>query len=294
MAQIYTSKLHSLQPSLLLLDFGTPVVRDAGCPPDFNFRSEQPPVLAQIAFTAGWTAISSLIGYYKALYGPHMLLHLNLAYFLPSLPPLILQSVWDAKLDGKYGIAKAATVRLCLGMWTLLLSMCTFLSDVLMSYVHLCTLSAGLGGSAVICAIYPFYEASRTILLLLVSLLGLCNSIAFSTSYQIVTHFGTSNSVALTTGKGVQLGLVPESLQCFCILHGIAVVGTVDARECTMRHSMSCKHLECLHRPHSRCDQQVLWRVGLLLSWQRQHYAWAQDPHTLSSCCYFSWLQLLH
>ncbi|DBB16535.1 TPA: hypothetical protein ACH3X3_014799 [Trebouxia sp. C0006] len=128
--------------------------------------------LTSIAFTAGWTAISSLIGYYKALYGPHMLLHLNLAYFLPSLPTLILQSVWDAKLDGKYGIAKAATVRLCLG----------------------------LGGSALICAIYPFYEASRTILLVLVSLLGLCNSIAFSTSYQTVTHFGTSNSVALTTG----------------------------------------------------------------------------------------------
>ncbi|DBA76842.1 TPA: hypothetical protein ACH3X2_008857 [Trebouxia sp. C0005] len=235
-------------------------------PASFTLYSPACFFLTSIAFTAGWTAISSLIGYYKALYGPHMLLHLNLAYFLPSLPPLILQSVWDAKLDGKYGIAKAATVRLCLGV----------------------------GGSAVICAIYPFYEASRTILLLLVSLLGLCNSIAFSTSYQIVTHFGTSNSVALTTGKGVQLGLVPESLQCFCILHGIAVVGTVDARECTMRHSMSCKHLECLHRSHSRCDQQVLWRVGLLLSWQRQHYAWAQDPHTLSSCCYFSWLQLLH
>ena len=140
----------------------------------------------------------------------------------------MLQSVWDARLDGKYGIAKAATVRLCLGMWTLLPS--TFLSDVLVSCLHLYTLFAGLGGSALICAIYPFYEASRTILLVLVSLLGLCNSIAFSTSYQIVTHFGTSNSVALTTGKGVQLGLIPESLECFCMLHGIATVGTVNAR----------------------------------------------------------------
>ncbi|KAL0033491.1 hypothetical protein WJX77_011956 [Trebouxia sp. C0004] len=128
--------------------------------------------LTSIAFTAGWTAISSLIGYYKALYGPHMLLHMNLAYFLPSLSTLMLQSVWDARVDGKYGIAKAATVRLCLG----------------------------LGGSALVCAIYPFYETSRTVLLVLVSLLGLCNSVAFSTSYQIVTHFGTSNSVALTTG----------------------------------------------------------------------------------------------
>ncbi len=118
MAQIYTSMPHAGQPSLLLLDFGMCVIRDAGCPPESTLVLTQPPVLSQIAFTAGWTAISSLIGYYKALYGPHMLLHLNLAYFLPSLPTLILQSVWDARLDGKYGIAKAATVRLCLGMWT--------------------------------------------------------------------------------------------------------------------------------------------------------------------------------
>lgn len=108
--------------------------------------------------------------------------------------------------------------------------MCTFLSNTGVSCLHLYTLSSGLGGSALICAIYPFYEASRTILLVLVSLLGLCNSIAFSTSYQIVTHFGTSNSVALTTGKGAQLGLMPESLECFCMLHGIAAVGIVDGR----------------------------------------------------------------
>ncbi|DBA82036.1 TPA: hypothetical protein ACH3X1_007732 [Trebouxia sp. C0004] len=175
--------------------------------------------LTSIAFTAGWTAISSLIGYYKALYGPHMLLHMNLAYFLPSLSTLMLQSVWDARVDGKYGIAKAATVRLCLG----------------------------LGGSALVCAIYPFYETSRTVLLVLVSLLGLCNSVAFSTSYQIVTHFGTSNSVALTTGKQVQLGasLMPESLEWFCMLHGIAAVGIVDPRNALR---VTASHAS-LHRP---------------------------------------------
>lgn len=44
-----------------------------------------------------------------------MLLHLNLAYFLPSLPTLLLQSVWDARLDSRYGTAKAATFRLGIG-----------------------------------------------------------------------------------------------------------------------------------------------------------------------------------
>lgn len=70
---------------------------------------------AQVAFTAGWTAVSSLIGYYKATYGPHMLLHLNLAYFLPSLPTMLLQSVCDPKVDSRFGKTKPAAVRLCIG-----------------------------------------------------------------------------------------------------------------------------------------------------------------------------------
>ena len=52
-----------------------------------------------------------------------------------------------------------------------------------------------------ICLAYPFYDRERMVLLSLVAFLGLCNSIAFSTAYQIVTHFHTDNSVSLTTGK---------------------------------------------------------------------------------------------
>lgn len=65
---------------------------------------------------------------------------------------------------------------------------------------HATCQTAGLGGSAAVCAVYPFHENSKTVLLMLVGLLGTLNSIAFSTSYQIVTHFAISNSVALTTG----------------------------------------------------------------------------------------------
>ena len=71
---------------------------------------------AQVAFTAGWSAVSSLIGYYKALYGPHMLLHLNLAYFLPSLPVMLLQSLCDSTIDRRFGRATPAAVRLCIGI----------------------------------------------------------------------------------------------------------------------------------------------------------------------------------
>ena len=126
-----------------------------------------------------------------------MLLHLNLAYFLPSLPTLLLQSVWDARLDSRFGIAKAATVRLCLGMQIYLF--CVAKLGIL-SASDFCVAVTGLGGSTVVCALYPFFETSRTVLLVLVALLGLCNSVAFSTSYQVVTHFATGSSVALTTG----------------------------------------------------------------------------------------------
>ena len=60
---------------------------------------------------------------------------------------------------------------------------------------------SGLGGSAAISLTYPFYDNERIVLLTLVALLGLCNSIAFSTAYQVVTHFQTESSVALTTGR---------------------------------------------------------------------------------------------
>lgn len=171
------------------------------CTSVYLFQLLQCTATSQIAFTAGWTAISSLIGYYKSLYGPHMLLHLNLAYFLPSLPTLLLQSVWDAKFDSKFGIAKAATVRLCLGKRVL---SCSFFLSCSRNVLCLPLASgchAGLGGSTLICIVYPFCESSRNVLLVLVSLLGLCNSVAFSTSYQIVTHFSTNNSVSLTTGE---------------------------------------------------------------------------------------------
>lgn len=151
--------------------------------------------LLQVAFTAGWTAISSLIGYYKSLYGPHMLLLLNLAYFLPTLPTLLLQSVWDARVDSKFGIAKAAAVRLCLGESSYADPTRVKTTQALTpNFCRTWWLHTG-------CIIYPFCESRKNVLLVLVSVLGLCNSVAFSTSYQIVTHFSTINSVALTTGE---------------------------------------------------------------------------------------------
>ena len=56
-----------------------------------------------MAYTVAWMLISSLLGWYKDLYGPQILLLMNLAYFLPSIPLLVASSLLDAWLEDKYG-----------------------------------------------------------------------------------------------------------------------------------------------------------------------------------------------
>lgn len=62
-----------------------------------------PCFVLQLAFTMVWMTIISQLGYYKILYGPQVLLQMNIAYFLPSIPLLGLSSQFDEKLDQKFG-----------------------------------------------------------------------------------------------------------------------------------------------------------------------------------------------
>lgn len=73
------------------------------------------PSRMQVAYTIGWTAISSMLAFYKQLYGPQILLQLNTAYFLPSIPILLIQTQCDAQINRSLGIATATAVRLFVG-----------------------------------------------------------------------------------------------------------------------------------------------------------------------------------
>ena len=86
--------------SEVLLDFGT-----ACMPPNSTAAAycNQTNLLVQLAFTMAWMTIISQLGYYKILYGPQVLLQMNIAYFLPSIPLLGLSSQYDEKLDQKFG-----------------------------------------------------------------------------------------------------------------------------------------------------------------------------------------------
>lgn len=40
--------------------------------------------LVSVAYTSVWIAVSSQLDYFKSLYGPEILLQLNIAYYLPT------------------------------------------------------------------------------------------------------------------------------------------------------------------------------------------------------------------
>lgn len=63
-----------------------------------------------------WLAVSSELGYYRELYGPQVLLLLNIAYYAPSIPLLILSSFFDEALEEKLGLARTILVRLVVGL----------------------------------------------------------------------------------------------------------------------------------------------------------------------------------
>ncbi len=56
-----------------------------------------------MAYTVGWMTFSSLLAYYKQLYGPQVLLAMNIAYFLPSIPLLLVSGLYDEWLAQKFG-----------------------------------------------------------------------------------------------------------------------------------------------------------------------------------------------
>lgn len=51
--------------------------------------------------------LSSLLNDYSALYGPSSLLLMNIAYFLPSIPLLLVSSFADEWLNQRFGAPRA-------------------------------------------------------------------------------------------------------------------------------------------------------------------------------------------
>ena len=60
---------------------------------------------------------------------------------------------------------------------------------------------AGLGGAGLLSALFPFLSSHLSSVLALTTLIGLCCGVAFTSSYQLVSHFGVECSKSLTIGR---------------------------------------------------------------------------------------------
>lgn len=161
-----------------------------------------------VAYTIGWTAVSSELTYYTSLYGPEILLLLNVAYFVPSVPIMVLQTLTDTAFDRAFGVASATAYRFVIG----------------------------LGGATLVCATLPFHAQKASVLLGAVALLGIFCGVAFGSSYQLVSRFSARESVALTTGfvgSGpvvllldaiLRIGAQPQQWQRVALFEAVAAV----------------------------------------------------------------------
>ncbi|GIL58218.1 hypothetical protein Vafri_13282 [Volvox africanus] len=129
--------------------------------------------LISVSYKLAWTAISSLLSQYSKVYGPDILLQLNVAYFFPSIPVLMLQAMLNDRMDRHLGLPIGALLRFTLG----------------------------LGGLVGLTRYFPTLTAgSEQALLIMTVLVGISYGIAFGTSYQIASKFTAGSTVALTTG----------------------------------------------------------------------------------------------
>ena len=83
-------------------------------------------VCAQVGYTVSWNAVCGLLAHYKAAYGSDILLHLNIANFLPSIPVQLLHVHWhDSAAGDARGGERWLWLRLVLGAahWSLSLAL---------------------------------------------------------------------------------------------------------------------------------------------------------------------------
>lgn len=55
-----------------------------------------------MAYTVLWIMLTSQLGTYSKVFGPQVLLQLNLAYYLPSIPVLVLSGQVRRAPDGQH------------------------------------------------------------------------------------------------------------------------------------------------------------------------------------------------
>eukprot|EP00892_Ulva_mutabilis_P004022 jgi/Ulvmu1/1992/UM012_0154.1 len=140
-----------------------------------------------VGFTMPWAALSSELGYLKMIHGPNFFLYLNIAYFLPSAPILLLQLALDQHYNRIFGTAISTLARQGLAQIV----------------------------CAVSCLVLPFLPWTNfKTMLALAAIIGTVNSTAFGSSNQLVARFPAECGQALALGivASGALVLMPQAL----------------------------------------------------------------------------------
>lgn len=153
--------------------------------------------LISCAYSSAWMAVASQMAYLRELHGPSVLLHLNVAYFVPPVPLLVACTVVDARLEARLGPARSLRARL---VFALVAYACAALA-------------------------VPRAAASLPALLTAVAILGLAGGVAYSASYQLVSKFANKSVIALGLGFCASGPLVGA----FETILGVATVPTLAA-----------------------------------------------------------------
>jgi hypothetical protein len=103
----HTAHTHCRTATLSSLAHSALEAHHASSPPVFLHQCT-----LQVGYKIPWTAISSLLHQFNQQFQqPKVLLWLNLAYFLPSMPALLLHSSLQDVLERKLGAPNAALAR---------------------------------------------------------------------------------------------------------------------------------------------------------------------------------------
>lgn len=119
-----------------------------------------------------WILITSELGLFSKVYGPAVLLQMNLTYYLGSIPVLLLSGPAEKALDKLVGPTASLMARLVFG----------------------------LSGCLACAAAFPFLPANLHALLGITCALGALAAVAFSSAYQLVICFRQADTIALGIG----------------------------------------------------------------------------------------------
>jgi hypothetical protein len=151
----------------------------------------------------GYTAICSELSRLADVWGDGVLLLINLAFYIPSIPLLAAGAAFDHRINRRFGQARSNCFRLIAGEATAAAKRPALAACLVRCLlIHRTALLAGFGGCALVLAAFPYAQGSMHHMLAAVSLLGIFSAAAAGSSYSIATQQGDDGNASVAVALG--------------------------------------------------------------------------------------------